>query len=275
MAKRLGANSRKKQIERKGKIRKRFKKVFFRLFVTVLMGSALVVGAMAGKSGIGKIWNRFLESDYLSIKQIKVSGTVNVSREDIIAGSGLKCGDKLYKVKKKNITEILKKNPWIGQIKIERKLSGIILIRIKEREPVALVNDGNIRQIDRNGIVLPFIAGSISSLPVITGLTIIKNGTDNYYQVVEDDLKRLLVVLNEVERSEKELLSGISQIDLTNKNLIRVKLQSLPTVIEMDTANISDRFAYLEALENMLCRDNAPERINLCYQNLAFVTDSK
>ncbi|HLV32439.1 MAG TPA: FtsQ-type POTRA domain-containing protein [Chitinispirillaceae bacterium] len=275
MAKRLGANSRKKQIERKGKIRKRFKKVFFRLFVTVLMGSALVVGAMAGKSGIGKIWNRFLESDYLSIKQIKVSGTVNVSREDIIAGSGLKCGDKLYKVKKKNITEILKKNPWIGQIKIERKLSGIILIRIKEREPVALVNDGNIRQIDRNGIVLPFIAGSVSSLPVITGLTIIKNGTDNYYQVVEDDLKRLLVVLNEVERSEKELLSGISQIDLTNKNLIRVKLQSLPTVIEMDTANISDRFAYLEALENMLCRDNAPERINLCYQNLAFVTDSK
>jgi cell division septal protein FtsQ len=239
------------------------------------MGSALVVGAMAGKGGVGKIWNRFLESDYLSIKQIKVSGTVNVSREDIIAGSGLICGDKLYKVKKKNIIEILKKNPWIGQIKIEKKLSGTILIRIKEREPVALVNDGNIRQIDRNGIVLPFITGSVSSLPIITGLRINKNGTDNYYQVVEGDLKRLLMVLDEVERSEKELLSGISQIDLTNKNLIRVKLQSLQTVIEMDTVNIADRFIYLEALENMLCRDNAPERINLCYQNLAFVTDSK
>lgn len=275
MAKRLGANSRKKQIERKGKIRKRFKKLFFRLFVAILMGSALVVGAMAGRNGIGKIWNKFLESNYLSIKQIKVSGTVNVSREDITLGSGLKHGDKLYKVKKKNITEKLKENPWIEQIKIDRKLSGIVLIMIKEREPVALVNDGNIRQIDRNGFVLPFIPGSVSSLPVVTGLRINKNGTDNYCQAVEDDLKRLLMVLDEVERSEKELLSGISQIDLTDKNMIRVKLQSLPTVIEMDTANIADRFDYLEALENMLCRDNAPERINLCYQNLAFVTDSK
>lgn len=275
MAKRLGANSRKKQIERKGKIRKRFKKLFFRLFVAILMGSALVVGAMAGRNGIGKIWNKFLESNYLSIKQIKVSGTVNVSRDDITLGSGLKHGDKLYKVKKKNITEKLKENPWIEQIKIDRKLSGIVLIMIKEREPVALVNDGNIRQIDRNGFVLPFIPGSVSSLPVVTGLRINKNGTDNYCQVVEDDLKRLLMVLDEVERSEKELLSGISQIDLTDKNIIKVKLQSLPTVIEMDTANIADRFDYLEALENMLCRDNAPERINLCYQNLAFVTDSK
>ncbi|NLW30932.1 MAG: FtsQ-type POTRA domain-containing protein, partial [Fibrobacter sp.] len=268
MAKRLGANSRKKQIERKGKIRKRFKKLFFRLFVAILMGSALVVGAMAGRNGIGKIWNKFLESNYLSIKQIKVSGTVNVSREDITLGSGLKHGDKLYKVKKKNITEKLKENPWIEQIKIDRKLSGIVLIMIKEREPVALVNDGNIRQIDRNGFVLPFIPGSVSSLPVVTGLRINKNGTDNYCQAVEDDLKRLLMVLDEVERSEKELLSGISQIDLTDKNMIKVKLQSLPTVIEMDTANIADRFDYLEALENMLCRDNAPERINLCYQNL-------
>ncbi|MDO5575451.1 MAG: FtsQ-type POTRA domain-containing protein [Fibrobacter sp.] len=271
MAKRLGANSRKKQLERKAKMRKKVKSIFLRLFIFTIVSGTIVVCGIAGKSEFARLLNKFVESDCLSVKEINVAGIQNISEDQIVAGSGLKLGEKVYKFNKKILSENLVKNPWIEEVAVDRNLSGKISINIKERKPIALVNDGVIRQIDRNGVVLPFQVGTISFLPIVSGLKMQFNSSNNKV-VVESDMKTLLKVLDQMKKSD--FYTEISQIDLANKNKIKVKLQSHPTIIEMDTINIADRFVCLQALGDVLSADNAPERINLCYQNLAFVTGS-
>lgn len=271
MAKRLGANSRKKQLERKAKMRKKVRSIFLKLFVFAIVSGTLVVCGKAGKNEFMRLWNKFVESDCLSVKEINVAGIQNISEDQIVVGSGLKLGEKVYKFNKKVLSENLIKNPWIEDVAVDRNLSGKISINIKERKPVALVNNGSICQIDRNGVVLPFNVGTISFLPIVSGLKMQKNNFNNSV-VVESDMKMLLKVLDQVKKAD--FYTEISQIDLSNKNKIKVKLQSHPTIIEMDTINIADRFVCLQALGDVLSADNAPERINLCYQNLAFVTGS-
>ncbi len=67
-------------------------------------------------------------------------------------------------------------------------------------------------------------------------------------------------------------MASITQIDLSDKNKVRILFQSSPTLFELDDTDIATRLNHLKRLEGVIQdMEQQPSRINLCYNNLAFV----
>ena len=170
MAKRVGANNRKRAVTRRAEIRKGLRKSIVRigsaLFICTAVGGLLYAGTI----GFSEFRNRIEKSDLLNVKEISVKGSLRTEEQKIIARCGLRPGMKLYSIKKDVVKSAVSADPWVKSVKLKRKLNGRVIIAIAEREPVALVNFGTIMQVDDEGVLLPLPNGSVSLLPLVSGL---------------------------------------------------------------------------------------------------------
>lgn len=272
MAKRVGANTRKRAVTRRAEIHKGLRRSIVRI------GSALVIctaaGGLlyAGTIGISEFRNRMEKSDLLNVKEISVKGSIRTEEQKIIARCGLRPGMKLYSIKKDVVKSAVSADPWVKSVKLKKKLYGRVIIEITERDPVALVNFGTIMQVDEDGVLLPLPDGSVSLLPLVSGL---RDTVDEAGRRVIDKkgTERLNEFLREAGKVDGGLFSRFSQLDLSHDYMVRLVLKGVPSVIDIGTEDIVERLNQLLEIEKILSTEKfLPARINLCYQNLAYVT---
>ncbi len=272
MSKRKGANNRIKASSRKASLRKGFRKSLSKALWGMLICGAVGGVVFAGLLGYSELKIRLGNSSLLNVKRITTEGNTRISSENIIAGCGLKPGMKLYSVKKGAVKAAVSADPWVKSVKVKRKLSGDVIIKIVERKPFALVNNGLIMQADPDGVLLPLTEGAVSALPLFSGLRDTLDGSERRV-IAGEDMKRVRSFLELADRSESRLLPRLSQIDFSEQHRIRMVIKGFPTVIDIGVENIIERLNQMVELEEILTAENSyPARINLCYQNLAFVT---
>lgn len=275
MGKRVGANSRKKITERKGKLRSGVKTASAGgiKILAVIAGIALAVFACV--KGYSKIKVTLDKSSYFSVSGIKVQGASIIPAEEIIKRCGIKPEMKTYRIKADSVTAAIMSDSRIENVKLIRKLGGGIVLKISERKPIALVNLGAIYQLDRNGVLFPLVAGIVNDLPILSGVkdSVDSSGRKRLNGKCMDRIKNFLTTEKSFGGS---IANRISQIDLSKSDRILVALQSHPTLVEMSDSQLEETFQKLINIECLLQNDqNAPTRINLCYSNLAFVTQRK
>jgi membrane-associated protease RseP (regulator of RpoE activity) len=272
MAKRVGANSRKKRATLRRKRKNTIRKLMVKALVFAMIVGLGYAGIYFGHERIISLKKKFEDSALLSVKDIVVRGTKNVPEDKVLALSGLKAGMKIFRIDGKKIDTLVSRNPWVERVKLVRNLSGIVSLEISERKPIALVNLGNIYQIDIHGMVLPLTSGINSSLPLVSGL----KDTVDYLgrQVIKAaHLKRLISFYQQVREADGNMMSRISQVDLSDADKVRITFQSSPTLYELETESLALRLNHLKRLQEVIVdMAQLPARINLCYQNLAFIT---
>ncbi len=163
-------------------------------------------------------------TDLFILRDIKVLNTKRVNKSEIIKLTGLKGGERLFRIPLNTIRErIIKSNPYIKDVTLIRCLPGTLEIRIKERKPLAIIvknNKGYL--IDKYGVVL----GEISpedyfSYPIIE----IKNKS------FKKKLLKFLAWLKNhknylpiYENLEKVIVTDDKLILVTKKNKIHIYL---------------------------------------------------
>ncbi|MGI6722417.1 MAG: cell division protein FtsQ/DivIB [Anaerovoracaceae bacterium] len=114
----------------------------------------------------------FLNSSYFAIDKITVKGNENYSANDIVKMSGVEFGTNIFHVFGHTVEKNLKKNSYVKSAGIERKLPGELVIRLKEREPVAYLPYGSqYAVIDEKGYVIN-VTGTRPELTEISGMKI-------------------------------------------------------------------------------------------------------
>lgn len=78
-------------------------------------------------------------SPFFYIKDIEVEGNSLLSKTNVVSLSGVKRGDNLFNVKKSVVINNLMKEPYIGNVKVEKKLPKTIVINIIEKKPRAVM----------------------------------------------------------------------------------------------------------------------------------------
>jgi cell division septal protein FtsQ len=272
MPKRVGANSRKKKASQRCKRKHVIRKLAVKTLVLVLIAGLAYAVIYFGHDRIERLKNKFESSSLLSVKEIMVRGTKNIPQDKVLALSGLKPGMKIFRINGKKVDTLLRSNPWVESVKLVRNLSGFISLEIRERKPIALVNLGNIYQIDIHGMVLPLTGDVDLSLPLVSGL---KDTVDHQgrHVIKAEHLKRLKTFYRQVKEVDENMISKISQIDLSDLDKARIIFQSSPTLFELDIESLALRLNHLKRLQEVIVdMAQLPARINLCYHNLAFVT---
>jgi cell division septal protein FtsQ len=272
MVKRVGANGRKNRAVRKVKIRSSFRKAIIRSGIGLTIVGTVSVVLYFAVIGSFRLKGEFDKSSLFSVKKIVVKGASHIPEKQVIEMSGLQQGMKTFDIKEKIINEKLGKNVWVQGVRLAKKFGGIISIEVIERKPIALVNNKTIQQIDSWGTLLPLTSGIVSNLPLVSGLedTIDSHGKKVITMV---DVGRLKLLLKKIENVDKRLISRISQIDMSNPENMKITMQSSTTIIEIGSSALDIQLNRLKQMEGILQgMSPAPARINLCYQNLAFVT---
>jgi cell division protein FtsQ len=124
--------------------------------------------------GLVLLYYHLLTSPFFCIKDmsdIDLSGTKRLDSAHILAMAGLGPGSNLLALRPAPVEQTLEAHPWIAAAELTRIWPNRLQLSIQEREPVALVQLGELYYADREGnLFKPFSPGDPHDFPVITGL---------------------------------------------------------------------------------------------------------
>ena len=108
-------------------------------------------------------------TDLFILKEIKVLNNKKVTEREIIELTGLKGGERLFSIPINKIKERILLNPKIEEVVIVRHLPCALEIKIKEKEPLAIITQNNRGYlIDRKGVIIePILPEDYQFYPVV------------------------------------------------------------------------------------------------------------
>lgn len=201
----------KERILRKKRKKKRQMRVFMVLSILVIVGIYFV-----------------LKHEMFNIKMVKVGNNRVVSNEDISNLSGIKIGENIFMIRDKEIVKKVKRNGYIEQVKIERKLPDTVIIKVTEREAEYYQEEnGDFFILDKNGIFLEKLKNieGLNFFPVI-GMDLV--GAQIGEKIKDSDIRKFDFLL-EFSELRKVNSSGyeFSKVDLSSMVSITTQVENI------------------------------------------------
>lgn len=157
---------------------------------TLLSGKALwgkiFLTLFVGTMSLGCIYihDAVLQSPLFDVKTITVDGLNRVTRDEVLAWTGLDKPANIFELQPDMLEKKLNTHPWILTATVKRHLLSTISIKIEEQEPLAIVTIENLADIVINAQGAPFkkyepAKDKLKALPVISGVDL--SLSDNTY----------------------------------------------------------------------------------------------
>lgn len=144
----------------------------FRYAVGIAFKSAFLALMMVGMSLVFILIHDVLtQCQYFSAENIEVSGECRLSPEEILEAAGIQKGVNLVSLNLKTLRNKLLSHPWIAEADVRRTFPKQIEIRIREQEPVAVLNFGKQFLINGDGVIFKEAHSlEITGLPLLSGV---------------------------------------------------------------------------------------------------------
>ncbi|MFT3921276.1 MAG: FtsQ-type POTRA domain-containing protein [Myxococcales bacterium] len=98
------------------------------------------VVAVAGLWSVGRLLQHHLtNSPAFAIETIEIEGTSRVERAELLEAAGIDLGKNVFALSPEAVRTRLLAHPWLSEVSVTRKLPGRFDIKVREREPVALL----------------------------------------------------------------------------------------------------------------------------------------
>jgi cell division protein FtsQ len=112
----------------------------------------LIMGVIALLSGT--IYVLYF-TDLFVLQKIVVKNNRRVSKKEIIKLTGLKGGERLFRISLKGVKNRIMMNSYIEDVTLARRLPDTLEVIVKEREPLGLVKSkGKFYLVDVNGVII-------------------------------------------------------------------------------------------------------------------------
>ncbi len=193
----------------------------------------------------------------LVVEKVVVEGQVETRGEDVLTALGVQQGMPILAVDPRAARERLEQIPWVREAAVERRMPGIVQVRLVERVPMALwQHAGRFVLIDRHGAQIETQdVGRFNKLPHIVG--------DDAGKVAGELLRMLAV--------EPQLQARVTAAVRVGGRRWNLRLDSGQDVMlpEENAAAAWLQLAALEREQNLLARDlkvidmRLPDRMTL------------
>lgn len=205
----------------------------------------------------------FLSSPIFYVHSLKFNGLQYMEESDLEKEFVDYIKTNLWVIDKKILRQKLLNNNYIKEVNIKKKFPDKLIFNIVERVPLAKINNnGYFIVFSEDGLILE--QGSIKTrfkVPLIKGTGYSFQGDKIIFS---DELSKIVQALTAMERQTREMLW---EINLKNKNDIRVDLaQRIPVYIGSGD-NISKKFMVLESIIKKI----SAEKLKVEYIDLSIV----
>ena len=224
--------------KKQAKILKKKKKIK-RLIKTIIL-LALIIGGFCFA----------LISPIFNVTEINVTGNEQISSDTIISLSQLEIGQNLFRFNRIKVSNEIKTNAYIENVKIQRKIPNKIEITIEERK-----RDYNVEflngyaYINNQGYILE-IAEQKLELPVIKGISTPQEQIVEGNRLDDEDLEKLETVIQIMNICKNyDLDTKISSIDITNKSNYIINMDEEKKTIQLgNDSNLRNKILYVPAI---------------------------
>ncbi|MGX6960855.1 MAG: cell division protein FtsQ/DivIB [Rickettsia endosymbiont of Pentastiridius leporinus] len=167
-----------------------------------------------------------------SLDNVVISGQKNVDESSILKALNANKGNSIFALKLDEIRDNLRKNKWIKEAYVGRKLPSTIYIKLFEREPVAIWQINNqLFLIDEEGYE---ISKNIHPFPHL--LHVVGEGANIYASKLVEGLQKYPALMN---KATAAIRCGDRRWDLNIKGGINIKLPE---------KNFEEALKYLDSL---------------------------
>jgi len=210
---------------------------------------------------------RFLLTDALfEISDVRVEGVDRLSPATIREAAAVE-GQNLFAADLARARARVEALPGVERVHVTREWPNRIEIVVKEREPFALINAGQLYWMDAEGVILRTLSQiPVAPGPILSGVEVERMGLGT--KLASDRLAQGLSFLRELHRAHGSLAALLSEVDLSRP--IGVVLYTLDGIeVRVGSERWEERLARLEALLESLSERGEPVgSIDLRFQDL-------
>lgn len=157
----------------------------------------------------------------LRLERVTVDGNHYLSEDAVIKTAALPLGESMFKLDLSGALERVKAMDWVDRVFIERRLPSSIVISVKERKPVALLDNGTLYGVDREGRVLsPSPELLKEDLPLVSGLPLPAEAAGNSANA--QALKPALDFLAFLDQKDPALAQDVSEVHFSQPDSLKV-----------------------------------------------------
>ncbi|MCL2688558.1 MAG: cell division protein FtsQ/DivIB [Chitinispirillia bacterium] len=267
--KRIGANRKIAIAEQRAKRPRRVKKIGSAGIIAALI-AAVLFAVYEHSPAVSSYVSEAVKSTFKSKSELSaefqiVNGSAQTTLLLKTAVDSLINKSDSLSIKKDAVIKAAAAIPEIERLSVKSGRDKKTVLRITERTPVALVLDGGIKLVDKNGIRFNAAPGQYYDLPLITlgsaGLS--------------DTIK--LETFNTIKKTAGNLggafFRQISQIDFSDSSSVNLIFKSERTEYTIGSNDIEKRLGHMKALRERLMQDNRePVHADLRYRGLAYLS---
>lgn len=222
---------------------------FLKNFVIVGLALAVFYGS----------WHWMANSQYLCLNKILVEGGRHISHEELLRLTGLTSRVNLLKIDLKSVAAAIEKYPWVERASLRRKWPNQLIVAIKERTPVAILNSNNkMYLVDRSGCVFKEMSpGDAGPLPVITGVA----AGDLKDNKLSGTAKKAIELIAMASQGARTLgANNIKEIHIVDTDNLIVYTADHGVPIHFQAQDLKTQFARAEKILFQLYRSGNYER---------------
>ena len=174
----------------------------------LVSAAGLILIALAGFAGYS-----FADSPFFDIGEINISGQTTVSRDEIIAISGLKLGTNILRYKSTQLARRIQTQPFIRTAHVARVFPNRIDIKVVERVPMTIISaDDRYLILDEYGYCLSEVSPSTAESWSLPGIRCCSEAMDLRPGEQSRD-KGVLAALTLIDKLDPFFLENILEID--------------------------------------------------------------
>jgi cell division protein FtsQ len=237
---------------RQNRVRKQNKPLEWRKF----LHRSLRVGVMLFTVGLFLVGGFFgvqllMASNLFQVDHIEVQGSHHLTGNQVVALSDIEKGVNTYNLDLDLIGRKIEENPWVNSAQVQRIFPRKVMIKITERNPVAIVNLGYLYYLDEKGEIFK-VLGAADNLdyPVVTGLDYVKVQAHNVKYVQQ--LKKVVGLLSDLAQRQLFRLDQVSEIHCEESGNLSLYTLTGGVKIKLGSADYVQKLDRLERIYTQL-----------------------
>jgi cell division protein FtsQ len=157
----------------------------------------------------------------IRLEKVNVEGNRFLGAEEVVKAAALPVGENMFKLDLEKAGENIKTLDWVERVFIERRLPRAVLISVRERQPVALLDNGLLFGLDAQGRVLPPSNELMRvDLPLVSGVSFPVDGTGA--TLTAQAVRPALDFLDFLKKQDAALAQDVSEINLSEADSLKV-----------------------------------------------------
>lgn len=225
---------------------------------------ALVAAAVRG----------LLKTTPFPVQQVEVRGVQRLTREEIVALTGITPGQNLLSLRLKAVGQQVAQNPWVASVRVQRFFPGTVAVSVTERRPVAVVNLGLLYYLDDQGEPFkPLNFGDQLDLPVITGFS--EEGLAAEPTATREALKAACELLAALKSHGSFILADVSEIHYDRAHGFTLFTTSGALPIKVGSSDFPGKLTrFAQIYQNLMSQRPGLQYIDLDYSDRIIVKKS-